>query len=65
MAKKNTFTGLSQITDFQGNILAKASKNKEQVKIVTINSILAQNKKINKLNDLFKDRRKEIYFKNI
>jgi len=56
-----TFTGQSQITDVKGNVLAKGSKNKEEIVMAKINTELARNKKITPYNDLIKDRRPEHY----
>jgi len=59
--KKTKFTGKSQITGTKGEILAKADEGKERIRIVEINPYDAKNKKINKMNNIFDDRRKELY----
>ncbi len=56
-----TFTGGSQITSFDGKILSSASKDKTSVDIVEIDITKANNKMINKYNDVLKDRRGEFY----
>ena len=55
------FTGQSQITAPLGNILASAPENIEQVKVVEINVQTAREKHLNHYNDLFSDRRPEMY----
>ncbi len=54
------FIGKSQIVSPDGEILYRASQNKEEIKVIDINPKLARNKKINSKNDLFKDRRIDI-----
>jgi len=58
---KLTFTGQSQITNVKGEVLAKGSRNKEEVIVAEINPEAARNKKITPYNDLIKDRRPEYY----
>ena len=55
------FTGQSQITDVKGEVLAKGSKNKEEIITAEVNIDEARNKKITPYNDLLKDRRPEYY----
>ncbi|MCD6164369.1 MAG: acyltransferase [Candidatus Odinarchaeota archaeon] len=55
------FTGQSQITDVKGEVLARGSKNKEEIITAEINIDEARNKKITPYNDLLKDRRPEYY----
>ena len=57
-----TFTGASQITAVDGRILASAPVNEIHVSVVEIDEKQADNKKINKYNDLLKDRRTDFYF---
>lgn len=57
----NRFTGLSQIVSPEGRILAQAGETESIVLIVEINPMRAKNKKISRLNDLFDDRRIDIY----
>jgi predicted amidohydrolase len=56
-----TFTGTSQITNPIGEILFRGPKNKETVHIITIDPVEALNKKISSRNDLFDDRRPDMY----
>ncbi|MDP8241871.1 MAG: nitrilase-related carbon-nitrogen hydrolase [Candidatus Celaenobacter antarcticus] len=56
-----TFTGMSQITDPQGNILAQANEVEEVLIAVDIDHTTAKNKMITEKNHLFEDRRKEFY----
>lgn len=56
-----TFTGLSQITDPQGNILVRANETEEVLMSVDIDPEIARNKMITEKNHLFEDRRKEFY----
>jgi predicted amidohydrolase len=58
---KLTFTGQSQIVDPTMKRLARASKTKEEVKIVSIEPKLAQNKMITANNHVFLDRRIDLY----
>jgi predicted amidohydrolase len=55
------FIGMSQIASPLGEILARASDDQEELLTVEINPELARNKSINPYNDLFKDRRPEMY----
>ncbi len=58
-----TFIGRSTISDPSGNILVQASPNNEEIISAEIDPTMAENKKPNQYNDLFKDRRPELYFK--
>lgn len=55
------FTGKSQIIDPKMKILLKSDKNSEEVQVVEINPKLAENKEINEYNNLFKDRRIDLF----
>lgn len=55
------FMGQSQVVDPDGNILVRASLDQEQMQVVEIDIKKARNKSINSQNDLFKDRREELY----
>lgn len=55
------FTGKSQITNPSGNILYRGPKNKETVHVVSINPDDALDKNISPMNDLYKDRRTDLY----
>jgi len=56
-----TFTGISQITSFDGQILSSAPNNKTAVSIIEIDEKQADNKRLNKYNDVLKDRRPHFY----
>ena len=56
-----TFIGQSQVVDPDGNVLIRASENKEEAHVVDIDPEKARNKKINERNDLFADRREDLY----
>ncbi len=58
--KKLTFIGKSQVTGVKGEILLRM-KEEEQIKMVDIDPALARNKKIIEANDLFQDRRPDLY----
>jgi len=55
------FTGRSQMTSPNGEILYRGPKNTETVHITTIDPEQAQNKRISARNELFDDRRPEHY----
>lgn len=55
------FTGGSQITSYNGEILSSAPKEEEFVDIVNIDIDKARDKNLNEYNNLFEDRRKEFY----
>lgn len=59
--EKLIFTGQSQIVNPKGKILTYLPKDKEKLSIISINPAEANNKKITKYNDLFKDRKIESY----
>lgn len=55
------FTGLSRIVSPKGEILSSSNETDEEIKVASINPEEALNKKINPLNDLFEDRRTDLY----
>ncbi len=57
------FNGLSAIHSYNGNELAMASADKEEVIIAEINPTETRNKSFNSENNIFDDRRPDIYFK--
>ncbi|MCX8030049.1 MAG: hypothetical protein N3A59_00525 [Thermodesulfovibrionales bacterium] len=62
--KDNTsfkFIGMSQVTSPKGEILVRASEDKEEFLLVDIEPELSRNKALNNYNDLFKDRRPDLY----
>jgi len=56
------FTGKSQITSFKGEILSSAPKDEIFIDLVDIDIKEARDKRINGFNDLFEDRRENLYF---
>lgn len=58
-----TFTGASQVTAFNGQVLSSAPKTCIFIDTVKIEVDRARDKCINKFNDILADRRKEFYFK--
>ena len=57
-----TFTGQSQITAFNGNILSSGHASKADSSTTDIDVHQADNKMINPFNDLINDRRENFYF---
>ena len=55
------FIGQSQVVDPDGNILCRASENGEETKIIDIDIEKSRNKSINSSDDLFTDRRPDLY----
>ncbi len=55
------FIGKSQITSPRGEILHRASDNKEEIFIAEIDIGKARNKNLNSFNNIFSDRRKKLY----
>jgi len=55
------FTGGSQITSYNGDILSSAPTDKISIKFIEIDVIQARDKKLNSYNDLLNDRRPEFY----
>jgi predicted amidohydrolase len=55
------FTGKSQITGSDGNILYQAASDTEDIGIADIDVLTADNKNINRYNHLFKDRKVAFY----
>jgi predicted amidohydrolase len=56
-----TFIGQSQAVDPDGNVLIRASGDREEAHVVEIDLARARNKQINGRNDLFADRREDLY----
>jgi predicted amidohydrolase len=55
------FTGKSQITSYNGDVISSAPSDKIFKEFVDIDISLARNKNLNKLNNLFTDRRPNYY----
>jgi predicted amidohydrolase len=55
------FTGLSQITACNGEILHRGNDYREEMYTHTINPEEARNKQLNEFNQIFQDRRTEFY----
>ncbi|MBY9020170.1 MAG: acyltransferase [Candidatus Lokiarchaeota archaeon] len=58
-----TFTGGSQITSYNGEVLSSAPDDEPHIDFVEIDVNLARDKSINKYNNILKDRRPEFYYK--
>lgn len=56
-----TFTGMSIIADPRGNVIAQATDKEEVVKVIDIDITQARNKMVTSLNDIFEDRREDVY----
>lgn len=61
--EKLRFIGESQVVSPKGEILFRASENKETATVITIDPKEARNKTINAYNDLLKDRATQYYCK--
>ena len=55
------FMGQSQVVDPDGQVLYRAPEEEEDMKIVEIDISKARSKTINLRNDIFKDRREDLY----
>lgn len=55
------FTGESQITSYDGEILSSAPKDKVSIDLLEIDIEKVRDKKLNKFNDILNDRRTEFY----
>lgn len=55
------FTGGSQITSFNGDVLSSAPKDKSHIDFVEIDFNQARDKNLNKFNNVIEDRRTEFY----
>ena len=56
-----TFTGGSQITSYNGDVLSSAPKEKPHIDFVKIDIKQARDKNLNMYNNVIKDRRTELY----
>jgi predicted amidohydrolase len=57
------FTGRSQITGPRGELLARAPRHGEEVRVEPLDLALARDKRINEHNDLLRDRRPDRYLR--
>ncbi len=55
------FIGQSQVVDPDGNLIHRASQDDEEIKLIEIDPSRARDKTINSVNDLFTDRRTDLY----
>lgn len=59
---KFVFTGASQITSFNGDILSSAPNKESAVDVIDIDVTQTRNKSLNNYNNLYRDRRTEFYY---
>lgn len=59
--KEFFFTGRSQIINPLGEVLTRASRDKEEVRVIEINPQMARDKNITPYNQIFEDRRPKFY----
>jgi predicted amidohydrolase len=59
--QKLTFTGQSQVTNPKGKVLFRGPTSKPAVHLLEVDPVLVLNKQINPNNDLFMDRRPDLY----
>jgi predicted amidohydrolase len=60
--KELVFIGSSQVTDIHGMRLGRLSETEEAVLVVDIDPEQAKDKRITERNDLFRDRKPQLYF---
>jgi predicted amidohydrolase len=61
--KSLKFIGTSQVTSPDGEVLFRAGSKREEARAVEIDPARARKKLITPLNDIFKDRRKDLFLK--
>jgi predicted amidohydrolase len=60
---EHAFTGSSQIVDPRGNVIATATKDKDEVIIADIDYRESEDKAVTPNNDIWADRRPDFYFR--
>ncbi len=55
------FIGMSQVTSPKMEVLCRAPKDSEEIRVVNVDLEVARSKRITDLNDLWEDRRPELY----
>jgi predicted amidohydrolase len=55
------FNGASQVVSPAGDIQVRAGRDTEELRVVEIDPAMALNKKVTPRNDLFEDRRTDLY----
>ena len=58
-----TYTGASQVVSPKAEILAKGALTGEEIGVAEIDPAAARDKSINEFNDLFANRRPELYLR--
>ena len=58
---KNEFTGKSEIVNPEGKVILEAGKDDEGIFAIDINPEEARNKNVTELNNIFEDRKPELY----
>lgn len=58
-----SYIGTSQVVSPQGEILVRLSAEQEEIGVVEIDPILADNKELNEFNDLLANRKPDYYFR--
>jgi len=56
------FTGGSQITSYSGEVLSTAPTDKPHIDFVEIDVTQSRDKNLNKYNNIFEDRRTDLYY---
>ncbi|NOY65551.1 MAG: acyltransferase, partial [Nitrospirae bacterium] len=59
--KRFIYIGMSQIVSPEGTVLVRAPEEKEEFRTTEIDPSRARDKSINRYNNLFSDRRKDLY----
>jgi len=59
------FTGKSQITSYNGEVLSSAPIDEPCISVVDIDINLARSKKLNEFNDVLEDRNPTLYFNDM